>query len=72
MSMPKLVTASRFPDPDAAYVALVEAHRGLSAEASAALNTRLVLVLANHIGDLGVLQEAIVLAKGSIRQAPPD
>ena len=69
--MSKLLTASRFPDPDAAYVALVEAHRGLNAEASIALNTRLVLVLANHIGDLDVLQESIVLAKGSIRQAPP-
>jgi hypothetical protein len=68
--MSKLVTASRFTDPDAAYVALVEAHRGLSSEASVALNTRLVLVLANHIGDLGVLQEAITLAKGSIKQGP--
>jgi hypothetical protein len=68
--MSKLVTASRFTDPDAAYVALVEAHRGLSSEASVALNTRLVLVLANHIGDLDVLQEAIALAKSSIRQSP--
>ena len=68
--MSKLVTASRFTDPDAAYVALVEAHRGLSSEASVALNTRLVLVLANHIGDLGVLQEAIALAKRSIKQGP--
>jgi hypothetical protein len=68
--MSKLVTASRFTDPDAAYVTLVEAHRGLSAEASVALNTRLVLVLANHIGDLGVLQEAIAVAKRSIKQGP--
>jgi anthranilate phosphoribosyltransferase len=68
--MSKLITASRFADPDAAYVALVEAHRGLSAAASVALNTRLVLVLANHIGDLGVLQEAIALAKRSIKQGP--
>ena len=68
--MAKLITASRFADPASAYVALVEAHRGLSAEASVALNTRLVLVLANHIGDLGVLQEAIALAKSSIRQGP--
>jgi hypothetical protein len=68
--MSKLITASRFADPDAAYVALVEAHRGLSADASVALNTRLVLVLANHIGDLDVLQEAIALAKSSIGQRP--
>jgi len=61
--MSKLVTASRFADPDAAYVALVDARRGLSVEAAAALDTRLVLILANHIGDPDVLREAIDLAK---------
>lgn len=61
--MAKLETASRFPDPDAAYVALVEARRGLSEHAAAALDTRLVLILANHIGDIDVLKEAIALAK---------
>ena len=61
--MAKLVTASRFADPDAAYVALVEVRRGLSVEAAADLDARLVLILANHIGDLDVLREAIALAK---------
>ena len=61
--MPKLVTASQFAQPDAAYVALVEARRGLSDTAAAELDTRLVLILANHIGDLDVLNEAIALAK---------
>jgi uncharacterized protein DUF2783 len=60
--MSKLITTSRFPSPDAAYVALVDAHRGSDAEQSAALNARLVLILANHIGDLDVLKEAIALA----------
>ena len=60
-----LQTASRFPHPDAAYEALVEAHRGLSAENSAELNARLVLILANHIGDLAVLREALTLARRS-------
>jgi hypothetical protein len=60
--MPKLDTSSRFTDPDAAFRALVEAHRGLDAEQSAALNARLVLLLANHIGDFAVLTEAIALA----------
>jgi hypothetical protein len=54
---------SRLPDPDAAYRALIEAHRGLSDEESAALNTRLVLVLANQVGSLDVLREAIRVAK---------
>ena len=61
--MAKLDTTSRFPDPDAAYVALVEARRGLSEDAAAALDTRLVLILANHIGDIDVLNEAIALAR---------
>lgn len=61
--MAKLRTQSQFTSPDAAYVALVEARRGLSEEEAAALDTRLVLVLANHIGDLDVLKEAIALAK---------
>ncbi|HEU5019255.1 MAG TPA: DUF2783 domain-containing protein [Pseudolabrys sp.] len=61
--MAKLLTQSRFADPDAAYVMLVEARRGLSEEAAAALDTKLALILANHIGDLDVLAEAIALAK---------
>ena len=61
--MSKLQTQSRFAEPDAAYIALVEARRGLSEEAAAALDTRLVLILANHIGDLDVLKDAIALAK---------
>jgi hypothetical protein len=61
--MAKLLTQSRFVDPDAAYVMLVEARRGLSAEAAAVLDTKLTLILTNHIGDLDVLAEAIELAK---------
>ena len=59
-----LDTDSRFPDPDLAYRTLIEAHRGLSNEESARLNTRLVLILANQIGDLDVLKSAVALAKG--------
>jgi hypothetical protein len=67
--MPSLVTESCLPDPDVAFRALIEAHRELSDEESAALNTRLVLILANHIGSLAVLEEAISLAKKTM--APP-
>jgi len=58
-----LLTRSNFERPDDAYRAIVEAHRGLSDEASADLDAALVLILANHIGDLEVLGEAIALAK---------
>jgi hypothetical protein len=68
--MTKLQTSSRFPAPDAAYEAMVLAHRGLSAEESAALNARLALILANHIGDLDVLNEAILLAKQAAQWPP--
>jgi hypothetical protein len=64
--MTTLVTESRLADPDRTYRALIEAHRGLSDEDSAALNSRLVLILANHIGEHAVLQEAIALAKQSM------
>jgi hypothetical protein len=54
-----LSTSSNFGNPDAAYRMIVEAHRGLSDEDSAALDAALVLLLANHIGDLTVLKEAL-------------
>ena len=58
-----LSTSSNFAKPDDAFRAVVEAHRGLSDAQSADLDAALVLVLANHIGDLEVLGEAIELAK---------
>jgi len=58
-----LSTSSNFPKPDDAFRAIVEAHRGLSDEQSADIDAALVLILANHIGDLDVLREAIALAK---------
>ena len=58
-----LSTETNFADPDAAYRMIVEAHRGISDEQSAALDAALVLILANHVGDLDVLRETIALAK---------
>jgi hypothetical protein len=54
---------------DAFYEMLIEAHRGLDDEASELLHARLVLLLANHIGDLRVLREAIDVARAGV--APP-
>ena len=48
---------------DRFYEQLVHSHRGLSDAQSEQLNARLVLLLANHIGDLRVLQEALELAR---------
>jgi len=63
-----LSTKSNFADPDAAYRLIVEAHRGLSDEQSASLDAALVLILANHLGDLDLLREATVLAKRSVAE----
>ncbi len=67
--MTKIDVASRFPDPDAAYQVLVDAHRELSEAQSDALNAQLVLLLANHIGDLEVLRDAIAVAKRGAARA---
>jgi hypothetical protein len=64
-----LSTRSNFEKPDDAFRAIVEAHRGLSDEASADLDAALVLILANHIGDLEVLREAIELANRRMLEA---
>jgi Protein of unknown function (DUF2783) len=48
------------------YEALIRAHDGLSEAGSHTLNARLVLILANHIGDLKAVQEAIALARRSL------
>ncbi len=51
---------------DDVYAALIEAHRGLSHEESSRLNARLVLLLANHIGDAHVVLEAIAKARAGV------
>jgi len=53
------------PSPDDFYAALMDLHRELDDAQSAAANARLVLLLANHIGDLDVLKQAIRLAAPS-------
>lgn len=53
-------------DGDALYAAIIEAHADLTEAESVALNARLVLVLANHIGDAAVLREALQTARLSL------
>ena len=61
-----LNSAANIQEPDDFYQTLIEAHAGLSDEQSSALNARLVLLLANQIGDLQTLRQAIAAARGSI------
>ena len=58
-----LITTPNLSAPDDFYEALVNAHQNLTIEESQAFNARLVLLLANHIGALPVLQEALQAAR---------
>jgi hypothetical protein len=62
----RLNITPNLPDPDAFYAAFVDAHQGLSEATSELLNARLVLILANQIGDPAVLAEALALARSSL------
>ena len=55
-----------FSPGDDFYELLINAHQGLSDEASEQLNVRLLLLLANHVGDLQVLKEAMALARAGL------
>jgi hypothetical protein len=61
---------SNLQDADALYADIIDAHTGLSMEESAALNARLVLLLANHIGDRGIVGEALMTARTSLHRNP--
>ena len=61
--MTGLDTSPRLDDPDGLFEALVEAHRGLDEAASRRLDARIIFLLANHIGAVAVLREAIEAAR---------
>ena len=68
--MPPLNVEPNITAPDEFYEALIDAHRGLTLQQSQALNARLILLLANQIGDVAVLREALDRARLGIDDAP--
>jgi hypothetical protein len=58
-----LITEPHIPDPDGFYAAWLQAHEGLNDGASADLNARLVLLLANQCGDQATLLACIAAAR---------
>mgnify|MGYP006281881239 CR=1 FL=1 len=54
-----------FSPGDDFYELLIDTHRGLGESQSALLNAKLILLLANHIGDISVLREAMQIARSS-------
>ncbi|WP_251863066.1 DUF2783 domain-containing protein [Achromobacter sp. Marseille-Q4962] len=64
-----LITETNLPAPDDFYEALIDIHRDLSLEQSQELNAALILLLANHLGDMELLREALRLARESLVSA---
>ena len=57
-----------FSPGDDFYQLLIDAHRDLTDEQSSLLNAKLVLLLANHVGDLAVIGEALALAREDVTE----
>ena len=55
--------------PDDIYNAIVDAHRDLDDEQCRAFDARLILLLANHVGDEDVLREALAAARETMENA---
>ncbi len=66
-----LITSPNLDAADDFYEALIDTHRDLSAPQSHALNARLVLLLANHIGRADVLAQALAAARGAMPDPTP-
>ena len=61
----KLRTEPGVANPDDFYARLIELHEGLSSEESHKVNAKVILMLANHIGDTDVLYEVLEYVKKS-------
>ncbi|QJD16605.1 DUF2783 domain-containing protein [Paracoccus sanguinis] len=68
--MAALNLSRNLPDGDNLYADLLAAHEGLTKPQSDALNARLILILANHIGDPQVLRQALAAAALKPEQTP--
>ena len=64
--MTRLNVEPNIAAPDDFYQALIDMHRDLSEEQSRMANAKLILLLANHIGDAEVLNEALALARADL------
>ena len=67
----QLITTPHFEAADAFYEALIDAHRELSAAQSHELNAKLVLLLANHVGQREALDQALAAARTSVLHEDP-
>jgi len=63
--MSTLIVEPNLGAPDDFYEALIDMHRDLTDDQSQRANAALILLLANHIGDVTALREAIAAARAS-------
>ena len=63
--MAALHTEGKISDPDAFYAELIALHRDLTEEQSRLVNAKLILILANQVGDMALLREAMALARAA-------
>ena len=68
--MANLITYQNLDNPDDFYAELLAVHENRSKEESDAINARLLLILANHIGDREVLRQAFAAAKQHAAEGP--
>ena len=66
--MTRIDAPNSLADPDAFFEALVALHDGLDVEQSLALDARLILLMAQQIGDDAVLRELLAAAAGGARE----
>lgn len=64
--MSALETSPNIAAPDDFYEALIALHRDLTEPQSALVNAKLILLLANHIGDANVLATAMAAAREGV------
>lgn len=67
--MASLTTTRNLSEPDDFYACLLDAHRDLTTAQSHAMNAALVLLLANHIGDLDVILQALSHARQAVSES---
>ena len=67
--MAKLNVESNLDRPDDFYQALMMAHQDLTLEQSQKVNAKLVLLLANHIGDHEILLNALAIARRGLGES---
>ena len=65
---PNLILEPNLADYDEVYQKIIDMHSGLSDEESQSANAKLILTLANHIGDVGVISEAVKIARDNTLQ----